>query len=57
MSNAGAAPYHRSGPPAESYALDREAALAFLTHLAGEVSRGTVDLPCFPDVVLKFAAP
>jgi HD-like signal output (HDOD) protein len=55
MSNAGAAPHHRSGSPADSYALDREAALAFLTNLAGEVSRGTVDLPCFPNVVLRIS--
>jgi HD-like signal output (HDOD) protein len=31
----------------------RGAALSFLTTLAGEISGGTVDLPCFPDIVLK----
>lgn len=55
MSNASAATHHQPGPPAESYALDREAALAFLTNLAAEVSRGTVDLPCFPNVVLRIS--
>jgi HD-like signal output (HDOD) protein len=32
---------------------ERAAALEFLTNLAVEVSKGTVDLPCFPDVVVK----
>lgn len=31
----------------------REAALEFLHRLATEVSEGTVDLPCFPDVVFR----
>lgn len=31
----------------------RGAALLFLTALAKEVSSGTVDLPCFPDVVIR----
>jgi HD-like signal output (HDOD) protein len=31
----------------------RGAALEFLSALATEVSKGTVDLPCFPDVVIK----
>ena len=32
---------------------DRTAALAFLQELAFEVSHGSVNLPCFPDVVLR----
>ena len=28
-------------------------AFEFLSHLAAEVSRGTVNLPCFPDIVLR----
>lgn len=32
---------------------DRAAALAFLQGLAAEVSEGTVNLPCFPDVVMR----
>jgi HD-like signal output (HDOD) protein len=32
---------------------DRAAALAFLRHLAAEVSSGTVNLPSFPDVVIR----
>ena len=32
---------------------DRAAALAFLRSLAGEVSGGTVNLPSFPDVVIR----
>jgi HD-like signal output (HDOD) protein len=31
----------------------RAAALQFLGELAAEVSSGTVDLPCFPDIVLR----
>ncbi len=31
----------------------RSAAMGFLGHLAAEVSGGTVDLPCFPDVVIR----
>src|SRR5215467_11943569 len=31
----------------------RGAALEFLGKLASEVSSGTIDLPCFPDVVIK----
>jgi HD-like signal output (HDOD) protein len=33
----------------------RAAALAFLQELAGEVSRGTVDLPCFSNVVVRIS--
>jgi HD-like signal output (HDOD) protein len=32
---------------------ERAAALEFLQQLASEVSEGTVDLPCFPDVVIR----
>jgi HD-like signal output (HDOD) protein len=32
---------------------ERESALAFLANLATEVSKGTVNLPCFPDVVMR----
>jgi HD-like signal output (HDOD) protein len=32
---------------------ERAGALAFLTELATEVSEGSVNLPCFPDVVLR----
>jgi HD-like signal output (HDOD) protein len=31
----------------------RGAGLSFLTQLATEVSKGTVELPCFPDVVIR----
>jgi HD-like signal output (HDOD) protein len=66
MSNAPPAPVKR--PVAPTYRTEksstsvvgtsapdeaRGAALNFLAKLAGEVSGGTVDLPCFPDVVLK----
>jgi HD-like signal output (HDOD) protein len=61
MPNAGTVPTYRSGAnsvPAsgtEAAPEERAAALAFLTDLAEEVSRGTVDLPCFPDVVVKIS--
>jgi len=32
---------------------ERASALAFLGNLAAEVSKGTVNLPCFPDVVMR----
>jgi HD-like signal output (HDOD) protein len=32
---------------------ERASALAFLGNLASEVSKGTVNLPCFPDVVMR----
>jgi HD-like signal output (HDOD) protein len=35
---------------------ERGAALAFLQQLATEVSEGTIDLPCFPDVVVRISA-
>src|SRR5271155_1946740 len=45
-------------PPAESKSAEtsideRASALAFLGSLAQEVSKGTVSLPCFPDVVMR----
>ena len=54
MPNASAAPTHESRapsmPPMQGTALD------FLRLLAMEVSKGTVDLPCFPDVVIRIRA-
>jgi HD-like signal output (HDOD) protein len=58
MSNA-SAPTYKSGqisaPASMSGASpeSRGAALEFLAGLAAEVSGGTVDLPCFPDVVIR----
>jgi HD-like signal output (HDOD) protein len=55
----GAPPTYRSGTqsvPAEgavSTPEERAAALAFLQKLAAEVSEGSIDLPCFPDVVIR----
>jgi len=45
-------------PPTVSKAVatsadERVSALAFLGELATEVSKGTVNLPCFPDVVMR----
>jgi HD-like signal output (HDOD) protein len=45
-------------PPVESDSAatsteERASALAFLGNLATEVSKGTVNLPCFPDVVMR----
>jgi HD-like signal output (HDOD) protein len=45
-------------PPAVSKSVatsaeERTSALAFLGNLASEVSKGTVNLPCFPDVVMR----
>jgi HD-like signal output (HDOD) protein len=34
---------------------ERAAALAFLRQLAAEASRGTIDLPCFPNVVIRIS--
>jgi HD-like signal output (HDOD) protein len=59
MSNVPAAPTYKSGKlsvaPVGTAAPDeaRGAALQFLGHLAAEVSSGTVDLPCFPDIVIR----
>jgi HD-like signal output (HDOD) protein len=54
-------PTYRSGT--QSVAADdaaatpqeRAAALAFLQALAAEVSTGSIDLPCFPDVVVRIS--
>jgi HD-like signal output (HDOD) protein len=50
MSNAAAAPTGHGSAPAPT---ERNAALLFLSGLATEVSKGTVNLPCFPDVVIR----
>jgi HD-like signal output (HDOD) protein len=59
MTNAASAPTYRPGtqsvPPAGATAQERAVALGFLQTLAKEVSDGTVDLPCFPDVVIKIS--
>jgi HD-like signal output (HDOD) protein len=58
MSNA-SVPTYKSGkksvPAQDSGASpeSRAAAMEFLSRLAAELSTGTVDLPCFPDVVIK----
>ena len=55
------APTYRSGaesvPASDAAATleERAVALAFLQKLANEVSKGTVDLPCFPDVVVRIS--
>ncbi len=62
MFNAPAAPTYRSAHKSVSPAASttpeqaRGAALQFLGQLAAEVSSGTVDLPCFPNVVLRIRA-
>jgi HD-like signal output (HDOD) protein len=46
----------KPAPPVAAVATnadERASALAFLGNLATEVSKGTVDLPCFPDVVMR----
>jgi hypothetical protein len=52
-----AAPTPVPKPTIESTAAtntdERASALAFLGDLASEVSKGTVNLPCFPDVVMR----
>jgi HD-like signal output (HDOD) protein len=54
-------PTYRSGTqsvPADGAATtlqERAAALAFLQKLAAEVSEGSIDLPCFPDVVIRIS--
>src|SRR3984893_13479017 len=55
------APTYRSGgesvPASDAAATleERAIALKFLQTLATEVSQGTVDLPCFPDVVIRIS--
>jgi len=59
MLNAPAAPTYKSGkqsvaPNGTASPEDARAALLqFLGQMAAELSSGTVDLPCFPDVVLR----
>ena len=59
MSDRATPPTYRSGTqsvPAggvTSTPQERAAALAFLQKLAAEVSEGSIDLPCFPDVVIR----
>jgi HD-like signal output (HDOD) protein len=59
MDNDAAAPTYQSGKkPIASSGADatenaRAEAFQFLTGLAAELSGGTVDLPCFPDVVIR----
>jgi HD-like signal output (HDOD) protein len=59
MLNAPAAPTYKSGKqsvaPNRTASPDdaRAALLQFLGQMAAELSSGTVDLPCFPDVVLR----
>jgi HD-like signal output (HDOD) protein len=59
MSNAPAAPTYKSGmksvAPTRTASPEqtRAALMQFLGQVAAELSSGTVDLPCFPDVVLR----
>jgi HD-like signal output (HDOD) protein len=61
MTEPGEPPTYRSGTqsvPADGAAStpqERAAALAFLQKLAAEVSEGSIDLPCFPDVVIRIS--
>jgi HD-like signal output (HDOD) protein len=58
MSDPGTPPTYRSGTPGSVAATtpqERAAALAFLQNLATEVSEGSIDLPCFPDVVIRIS--
>jgi HD-like signal output (HDOD) protein len=61
MSDPGTPPTHRSGTPsvrasvAATTPQERAAALTFLQNLAKEVSEGSIDLPCFPDVVIRIS--
>jgi HD-like signal output (HDOD) protein len=50
MSSERAAASSRAGSAPDSA---RAASMKFLTNLAKDVSSGTVDLPCFPDVVIR----
>lgn len=42
-------------PPIRSTPQERAAALTFLKQLAAEVSDGSIDLPCFPNVVIRIS--
>ncbi len=62
MSNFRAAPTYKSGEQSieakgvEATSEERGAALFFLQQLATDVSEGTVELPCFPRVVVRISA-
>jgi HD-like signal output (HDOD) protein len=45
----------QSVPVSAASPEERAAALAFLQALASEVSEGSIDLPCFPDVVVRIS--
>jgi HD-like signal output (HDOD) protein len=58
MSNASASPGRQAGKrsaaaPGTTSVEERSVALVFLSSLAAEVSGGTVNLPSFPDVVIR----
>jgi len=58
MANVPAAPTYKSvshsvGPTTAAPDEARGAALQFLVQLAAEVSTGTVNLPCFPEIVIR----
>lgn len=56
MTNVASAPPKLKEPTSQAAAAnadERASALAFLEKLAGEVSKGTVNLPCFPEVVMR----
>jgi HD-like signal output (HDOD) protein len=53
MSKRNTPPTYRSA--SHSTPQERAAALAFLQMLAAEVSEGSIDLPCFPDVVIRIS--
>ncbi len=60
MSEPGASPTYRSGTGSvlaggPATPEERAAALAFLQNLAAEVSEGSIDLPCFPNVVIRIS--
>jgi HD-like signal output (HDOD) protein len=61
MSESGPPPSNSSGAQSEhskgavSTLEERAAALAFLQQLASEVSEGSIDLPCFPNVVIRIS--
>jgi HD-like signal output (HDOD) protein len=61
MSESATPPTYRSGTQsvpaggAGSTPQERAAALAFLQNLASEVSAGSIDLPCFPNVVIRIS--
>ncbi len=61
MTESGTPPTYRSGTQSVSAGgpastpQERAAALAFLQKLAAEVSEGSIDLPCFPNVVIRIS--